>query len=150
MEVFRINFEEYSHKLTSSGSANRWNKRGEYVIYTGWQRSLSTLELVVNRKSIVPALNYKVMVISLPDDENLIRQIYIRDLPSSWRMMSAYPVLQDMGSTWYNSQDSPILKVPSAIIPWEFNYILNTRHPDFSNAVSLIRVEDYFWDNRLF
>lgn len=90
------------------------------------------------------------MVISLPDDDNLIRQIKLKDLPPNWRMMAAYPFLQDIGSTWYSSQDSPILKVPSAVIPWEYNYILNTRYPDFRNLVRLVRTEDYFWDDRLF
>ena len=150
MEVFRISSEQYSHRLTSSGSENRWNKRGQFVIYTGWQRSLSSLELVVHRKSIIPSLNYKVMVIHFPDDDSLVKQIYLRDLPINWRTMSAYPVLQDIGSTWYNNQESLILKVPSAVIPWEHNYIFNFKHPDFISKISLVNTENYFWDGRLF
>lgn len=133
----------------STGNANRWNKRGEYVIYTGWQRSLSTLELVVHRKSIAPSQYYKVMVIFLPDDASTT-QINLGDLPTNWRTMSAYSILQDIGSSWYNAQKSLILKVPSAVIPWEYNYIINTRHPDYNTSVILVRTEDYFWDDRLF
>ncbi len=42
-----------------------------------------------------------------------------------------------------------ILRVPSAVIPQEYNYIINTRHPDFLTKVKLLRIEDYFWDERL-
>lgn len=31
---------------------------------------------------------------------------------------------------WLLQQQSPVLKVPSAIIPVEFNYLLNPQHPD--------------------
>jgi len=31
--------------------------------------------------------------------------------------------------------DKPVLKVPSAVVPVEFNYMLNPRHSDFSKLV---------------
>lgn len=150
MEVFRICKEAYSGKLTSSGSANRWNIKGQQVIYTGSSRSLSSLELVVHKGSIVPAIAYKVMIISIADDDYLIKQLLIKDLPSDWREFRAYSSLQKIGSDWYNSHESLVLKVPSAIIPFEYNYVINTEHPSFSNKVHLARTEEYFWDSRLF
>ena len=150
MEVFRISKADYANKLLSSGSANRWNKNGQNVIYTGSSRSLSTLELIVHRGSVVPKIEYKVMVISIADNDNLIKQILISDLPENWRKMAAYPTLQQIGYEWYESQETLILKVPSAIIPYEYNYVINIEHPDFSENLKLIRNEEYFWDERLF
>jgi RES domain-containing protein len=150
MEVFKICKEEYSGSLKSSGSANRWNLRGQNVIYTGSTRSLSTLELVVRRSSIAPVNNYKVMVISIADDDYLFKQIHINELVENWRTLAAYSTLQEIGSKWYISQGSLILKVPSAVIPYEYNYIINSEHPDFTKCVRKVRVEDYFWDKRLF
>jgi RES domain-containing protein len=150
MEVFKICKEEYSGSLKSSGSANRWNLRGQNVIYTGSTRSLSTLELVVRRSSIAPDNNYKVMVISIADDDYLFKQIHINELVENWRTLAAYSTLQEIGSKWYISQGSLILKVPSAVIPYEYNYIINSEHPDFTKCVRKVRVEDYFWDKRLF
>jgi RES domain-containing protein len=149
MEVFRISKALYTNGLTSSGSANRWNTRGKQVIYTGSSRSLSSLELVVHRGSIEPTTAYKVMVISIADDDYLIKQIQVKDLPSNWRTLAGYPALQKIGSSWYDSQETLLLKVPSAIIVYEYNYIINTEHPDFKNKVQLTRIEDYFWDVRL-
>jgi len=57
--------------------------------------------------------------------------------------------MQDVGSTSYEEKQFLILKIPSAIIPQEYNYIINTTHPDFKQKVQLIDVEDYFWDSRL-
>jgi RES domain-containing protein len=150
MEMFRICREEFADSLTPSGSANRWNLRGQYVIYAGSSRSLSTLELVVHRSAIVAAVNYKVMVISVADDDKLIRQMYISELPQNWRTLAAYSTLQGIGSGWYAEQKSLVLKVPSAVIPYEYNYVINTEHPDFKHNVQIVRVEDYFWDGRLY
>ena len=149
MEVFRISRELYSTKLTSSGSANRWNFDRQNVIYTGSSRSLSTLELIVHSGAVKPKLKYKVMVISLADYDKLYKQVLIKDLPINWRELSAYSKLQKLGSDWYSSQESLILKVPSAVMPMEYNYVINTKHPDFSKHVSLVRTENYFWDKRI-
>ncbi len=149
MEVFRISRQKFSDKLTASGSPNRWNYDGQRVIYTGSYRSLSTLELVVHRGSIKPSENYKVMVISIQEEDRLFNQVSIGDLPKNWRKMAAYSVLQEIGAKWYKSKDSLVLKVPSAVIPYEFNYLINAEHPEFAKNVKLERTEDYFWDTRL-
>ena len=89
------------------------------------------------------------MVISIADNDYLIKQIKINELPVNWRLIAAYSDLQKIGSDWYNKRESLVLKIPSAIIPFEFNYVINTEHPEFSAKVSLVRTEDYFWDSRL-
>ncbi len=149
MEVFRISHNKYSHSLTASGRANRWNADGQHVIYTASSRSLATLELLVHMNHIKPESNYQVMVISLHESDHLIRQIKISELPKNWRKMTAYALLQNIGSTWYQSMESLLLKVPSVVVPFEYNYVINVNHPDFRKTVQLVRHEDYFWDNRL-
>ena len=89
------------------------------------------------------------MVISIADEDQLVRQVKLSELTSNWRSIAAYSDLQKIGSEWYNKQETLILKIPSAIIPFEYNYIINTEHPDFRNKVSLVRTENYFWDSRL-
>lgn len=149
MELFRISSEEYSKELISSGRSNRWNKNGEHVIYTGGSRSLSTLELIVHRNSVRPELNYVVMTLSVPDSENMIKTVKTNDLPENWRKLEAYSKLQEIGSKWIQSKKTLMLRVPSAVIPQEQNYIINTEHSDFKKKVKLVRTEEYFWDERL-
>ena len=149
MEVFRIAKEEYSKSLKSSGTANRWNLKGQQVIYTGSSRSLSSLELIVHKGAVKPEQLYKIMVISIADDDILYKQIRLKDLPENWRNFCRRSILQNIGSEWYSTFESLILKVPSAVIPMEYNYIINTEHPAFLNMVQLVRTEPYFWDERL-
>jgi len=149
MEVFRISQKKHSKELTSSGVANRWNFKDQKVIYTGSTRSLSTLELIVHKNAIKPRLEYKVMIISIADKDSLYKEISSKDLPTNWRKLEAYYKLQKKGSEWYEKQESLILKVPSAVIPLEYNYIINLEHPDFKKNVVHIRNENYFWDSRL-
>ena len=150
MELFRISLGTYAGALTPSGSANRWNVTGQQVLYAGSARSLSTLELVVHRSSIKPSASYKVMVLSIADEDHLVKQVHIADLPADWRKIAAYGRLQTIGSHWYTRQESLLLKVPSAIIIQEYNYVINTTHPEFAAKVKIVRTEDYFWDDRLF
>jgi RES domain-containing protein len=148
MELFRISREDFSSKLFASGKANRWNMDGQYVIYAGSSRSLSTLETIVHKSHIAPASPYKVMVISVPDDDALRQVVKIKDLPDNWRSLSAYADLQRIGDQWYQKNEYLLLKVPSAVIPQEYNYVINTKHPEFK-SVKLVRREPYFWDDRL-
>ncbi|WP_031428669.1 RES family NAD+ phosphorylase [Flavimarina sp. Hel_I_48] len=149
MEVFKITAAKYDHLLTASGRPNRWNKKGEFVIYAGSSRSLSTLELIVHRSAIQPMVPYSVVVLSISDDPDLYKTLSQNQLPENWKKISAYPQLQQIGSDWYKKQGGLVLKVPSAVIPFEFNYILNTAHSAFKENVRLVRTERYFWDERL-
>ena len=146
MELFRITTEKYSSSLTSSGSANRWNEAGQNVIYTGSARSLSTLELIVHRSTIRPRIKYVVLIIQVNVEDQLIQQIDTASLPANWRGVAAYHKLQKLGSKWYKMQKALILKVPSAVIPQEFNYMINVKHPNFNKKVKLLKTEDFFWD----
>ena len=148
MEVFKICSEKYSHSLNASGASNRWNKKDEYVIYTGSSRSLSTLETVVHRSAINLSNPYKLVTIAIKDN-TFIKEISVTDLPKNWKTIEAYVKLQEIGSKWYNSLESLILKVPSVIISQEYNYIINTKHPLFATNVILQSVENFDWDKRL-
>jgi RES domain-containing protein len=103
----------------------------------------------VHRSSVIPEIPYKVMVIDVPEDDRIIKKIEINMLPGNWRTLSAYSILQNIGSDWYLSQETLLLRVPSAVIVQEYNYLINTEHPDYPLKVKLAHVEDYFWDERL-
>lgn len=150
MEVFRISEEQFSKSLTASGKSARWNEDNQYILYSSSSRSLATLEKVVNLNGIMPSALYKVMVISIADEGHLITSILEKDLPKNWRTDTSSQVLRQLGSNWYTSGQSLILKVPSAIIPKEYNYLINIKHKDFKKNVKLVRAEEYFWDERLF
>lgn len=149
MELFKIAESRFAYSLSASGKANRWNKSGEFVIYASQSRALAALEMVARRSMIMAGKrHYKMMQIRANDDIS-IQEISTSHLPDSWNTLAKYPFLQEIGSDWYQKQNSLILKVPSAIIPEEFNFVINTHHPEFDLRIKLIQTSDYFWDQRL-
>ena len=149
MDIFRIVQEKYAASLLSSGRAARWNEEGQHVIYTSASRSLATLELLVHLGNLKTASQYKVLVISVNRKQGVVEKLNEKMLPRNWREIAAYPVLQQLGSSWYRNRRSLVLQVPSVIIPRESNYIINTKHTEFQSNIRLIKKEAYFWDERL-
>ena len=86
------------------------------------------------------------MVISMPDDLAVL-EIKEEELPKQWKADFCEECLK-IGSTWYIREEFPVLKVPTSIIPHEWNYIINTRHRDFQK-ISLLRTEAFVFDKRL-
>lgn len=147
MIVYRIAHEQYADKLQSSGSSNRWNRASQYVIYTSGSISLCALELLAHTNGIRPKGTFKVMHIEIKEPAH-IEGITTSQLPDDWQSLASYPMTQKFGSEWYESRSGFVLKIPSAIVPSEWNYVLNTTHPEFEKKCLLKTVEDFYWDSR--
>ena len=88
---------------------------------------MASLEIFVHLESDrVPLVAIKAW---LPD-ELKIEEIERSQLPNNWQDSSAYSILQKIGQDWLNSSRTPVLKVPSVIVPVEYNYLLNPQHPE--------------------
>jgi len=146
MKVFRISALKYADGLQASGIAARWNRDGQKVIYTAESRSLACLENVVHRSTIGLRGLFKTLVIEIPDNLEM-EIIEEKTLPSEWRKTDNYRDCQSAGSSWFSSGSSAILKVPSALVPHECNYILHTLHPDFQ-SIRLFEIEEFYFDSR--
>ena len=146
MLAFRIAHYKYAHSLSVSGFEGRWNSKGKLVLYASENIATSLLENIIYRTGIGFNNDYKIMVIYHPEEN--IEQIITSNLPKDWRSMESYDQLQKIGDSWYDEQRSLCLKVPSSILPDNYNVIFNTTHPEFKN-VKLIDVLDYEPDERL-
>lgn len=147
MLVYRISMVHRADSLTASGYPARWNSKGKFVIYTAGSRALACLENVVHRSGEGLLANFKVMTIHIPKGLK-IKEVSVADLPKSWHHLENYVVTQHLGDRWLEKAESAILKIPSAIIQLETNYLLNPSHPDF-NEIKLKSVEDFVFDPRI-
>lgn len=147
MEVFRITKEKFANELYAPGIEGRWNEKGEEVIYTSSSRSLACLENLAHKNGKGTTISYRTMVIYVPD-RLAIQQVNAQNLPQGWNAISLCRECQQIGSAWYAAKDAPVLRVPSAIIPDEFNYVLNARHPEFEQ-VKLVATLAFSFDRRL-
>jgi RES domain-containing protein len=64
-------------------------------------------------------------------DESYIVDIDAALLPRNWRSEPAPGKVQKIGDEWAASATSPVLRVPSTLVPGESNFLLNPRHADF-------------------
>lgn len=147
MRVFRIVLAPYSDKLYASGRPARWNSKGTFVIYTASSRALACLENVVHRSGRGLSELFRTMVIEIPE-ELKIKNLGRSYLPEEWNAYQNQIETRARGDEWVRSMETAVLRVPSAIIPEEHNYLINTAHPDFSK-IELVDSEAFMFDDRL-
>jgi len=90
---------------------------------------------------------FKTQVIEISDHLQ-IEIIVDKNLPAGWWMPEKYLICKELGSAWFISGISPVLKVPSALIPKENNYIIHVNHPDFDH-IRLLGIEEFSFDPRI-
>jgi RES domain-containing protein len=125
----------------------RWNSVGVPMAYASEHQSLAALELRVHIDKTKMRMRFKCFTFQF--DENLKKTFRVDRLPKDWRQEPPPISLQHMGDSWVISNASVILAVPSVIIPREFNYLVNPRHPDFTK-LKTNPPTDFAFDQRLF
>ena len=147
MKVYRITKTEYAEDLKGTGAklfGGRWNHIDSPCIYTAESRALSVLEYAVNVNiDFIPrALSLCIFEI----DDNRIFTIKEEDLPGNWRDTPAPKSTKDFGTKFLQEKQA-ILKIPSIIIPTEFNYLINPL-AEYSHF-KLIETRDFVFDLRI-
>ena len=87
------------------------------------------------------------MVIEIPEGLAMTT-IKKNKLVDSWQKFENYPYTQALGDSWVSEGKTAVLQVPSAIIPEEYNYLLNPLHKDFKR-IHLIAIEPFEFDGRI-
>lgn len=134
LTVFRLGKHVYRDQLFSGQgglyASGRWTPRGQPVVYTSASISLAVLEYTVNyrRRGWVPATVLGRAVI--PANVR-VESLSIDQLPTNWFAASAPSQLQILGGEWLQRGETAVLKVPSAIVTEEWNYLINPLHTDF-------------------
>jgi RES domain-containing protein len=102
------------------------------VAYAADSLALAALEVLVGVQRSALLAAYSVVAIRF--DEHDVETIPRRELPSGWRRYPAPAELQRLGDRWVAEGRSFALRVPSAIIPTESNFLLNPAHAGFAEA----------------
>jgi len=149
MRVYRITSLSYADDpLSGIGAAitgARWNNKGVRMAYTAASRSLAILELLVHvgRQSV--PLDRVMVPIDIPDDATEA----IASLPSGWNALPYNAEVQAAGDRFVRDGRSLALRIPSAIVPEEFNVLVNPLHARRADVV-VHPPGDLVWDVRLF
>lgn len=126
--------------LTGEGArlyGGRWNHAGRPLLYAASTAALALLEVRVHL-DLPPEL--------LPDDYTLLT-IDLKDLAvETLEVIPEEPAA--FGDRWLEERRSPVLSVPSAVVPESPNLLLNPLHPD-SARVEVVARRAFAFDRRL-
>ncbi len=125
-----------AHSFDGEGArlfGGRWNRPGVAVVYASESLSLAALELLVHLERGAALAHYVFCRVEFPD--SAVEDLPARRLPANWRVSPAPLALQEIGTRWARARRSPVLRVPSAVIPLESNFLLNPDHPGFARFV---------------
>lgn len=92
--------------------------------------------------------SHHVIAVDIPGDVQ-VDVIPTATLPEGWRRTPPPSALQKLGSVWLDVSRAAILRVPSAIVPLEFNYLLSPNHRDFKR-LQIQEPAPFRIDKRLF
>lgn len=149
MLLYRITRCVYADDLSGTGArlyGGRWNNIGRAMVYLASSRSLATLEALVHLPTAIIPDNFCLVTVDAPDD------IFVADtslFPPNWNAHPEPEVLKYTGDFFLKENKHLLMKVPSAIVKEEFNYLLNPQHAK-AIKVKVINNEPFTFDERLF
>ena len=136
MIVYRIVREKFREQsLSAEGSrlfGARWNPKGTGILYTTSTPELGLIETLAH----APGVRYEdlplywLSSIEIPDD---IRQYSQADMPPYWQDKD-YERTQHWQSTWHQRPDVLAITLPSVIVPFSKNILINPKHELFSEV----------------
>lgn len=150
MLVYRIGKTKYANDLSGEGAkinGGRWNHKSIACIYTSESRALSLLEYTVNVNIDEIPRALSITTLEIPDKDILI--IPEDSLPGNWKQIPIPSSTKDFGTRFLNARAAKLAtRVPSSVMPDEFNYILNPLHPNSRN-IKILEIRDLAYDVRI-
>ncbi len=138
--------------LTGAGAkitGGRWNAAGEALVYASETQALACLETVVHLNAGGLPLNRYLVSITIPPALwASARTETPGSLPVGWDADPSGRASVQFGSSWLRSAATALLRVPSVIVPDEYNVLINPLHPDASQIVAT-KIRKWLYDPRL-
>lgn len=132
-QAWRITKEKYAAKAFDGEGARlqggRWSSAGTRIVYTAGSQPLAILEILVHLQQIEVLSSYVVFDVVFP--EKFVETLDPGSLPKNWRVSPAPPATLAIGDDWIKKSASAVLRVPSVIVPSEYNFLINPAHSAF-------------------
>ena len=128
-------------------ASGRWHTRGRRIIYCAQTPAAALLETLVHFEVEIRDLpaRYRLLKIQVPEDV-MVERLHPNRLPAGWIVRP--DLTRAVGDDWISAKRSPLLLVPSAIVPETLNVLLNPSHPDAGRFV-IAQVSEHVIDPRL-
>ncbi len=149
MIAYRICNTLFSNDLSGTGAklnGGRWNSGGVGMLYVTEFISLAVLEMLVHNHFKDFAIELSLLDISIPEAAE-IKELKLNKLKQDW--MKDYGYTRFIGDEFIRSGKTLLMKVPSAVITEEHNFLINPLHPDFKK-IKIAGARNFETDKRLF
>ena len=146
MIVYRLAIPKYANDISGEVASiygGRWNPVGIKALYASQNISLCILEILVRAQKKINPPDYQLITLELP--ENNMTKIKLSQLKTGWKQHIEYT--QWIGKEFLKDNKFLTMKVPSAIVEKENNFIINPLHSDF-RRVKIISIEALGLDKR--
>lgn len=133
MEVFRLARKKYQIELSGKGasiSGARWNSKGTEIIYCAQNRALAMAEVLVHLSLAALPNDFVMLTIEIPD-AILIETLDLTNLNIGWNTFPCTFETPLLGDDFIKRNETCVLKVPSAVVKGDFNFLINPYHVDF-------------------
>jgi RES domain-containing protein len=151
MEVFRLARKKYPIALSGKGASiagARWNSKGTEIIYTAQSRALAMAEVAVHLSIAALPSDFVMLTIDVPEDVS-VEELDSTTLQIGWNVFPHSFTTQIIGDQFIKEDRSCVIKVPSAVVKGDYNYLINPSHEDFKK-IKIIHQEDFPFDKRIF
>lgn len=133
--------------LGAKEAGGRWNSVGTAMVYLSETASLTMLETLVHINAPQLLDDFTLLSLEVPDEQ--IQTFDMNRLPDNWASEDAPAELALYGDNWAESGSSVALRIPSALSPVEFNYLLNPGHPELFDLMATVKKIPFRFDSRL-
>jgi RES domain-containing protein len=131
MIIYRFADSKFKDDLSGEGArlyGGRWNSQGSAMLYATEHISLGVLEIMVNHRLIENSKsNFYLIELEIPYEA--IKTLSNTSLKEKWYDDNEYT--QFIGDQFLQDTSIWILRVPSAVIAEEHNFIINPTHKGF-------------------
>ena len=149
MRVWRIASEAHA-AFDGEGPrryGSRWTPRGLPAVFTSATLSLAALERFVHTDPDLEPIDLVAIAAEIAPDVG-IESVAVSDLAQNWRAYPAPAMLASIGERWLRAGATPVLSVPSVVIPHERNFVINPAHPDVGRLI-IASPEAFSFDPRM-
>jgi len=140
------NYPDLSGEGSKRASA-RWNSKGRLIVYLAESPAGAMLERLVHLLDTEGQLPRTYDLLRIDASEELTSKDLLPLADVDWR--NRVDVTQHIGEAWLASRETPLARVPSAIMPHTWNALLNPEHPD-AKKLEVAEVIRERFDARLF
>ena len=140
-----------AHDLSGKGaekSGGRWNRVGTPMVYCSTSRALACLETLVHLAKHPLPLNRYLVKITVPAAAWAVAAEVDGASLVGWDAEPTGRASLEWGTNWAASGVTLLARVPSVVVPEEFNVLVNPKHADIAR-VRAEKVRRWLYDARL-